>query len=402
MIELIYNEEGEMISEEKELCEPKNIRQIGEPSENKKIFIEDYVYTFLQQYSQQKKKRSEKTAVLLGTCEKSGYKKNLYIKSALAVENVEERAGRYEFTEQLWGKIYQECEKYFPGQEIVGWFLSCPGVPVERSSAAEETQKIYFPGADKIFMMFEPLEGEAGFFAFHQNYFERQSGYCIYYEKNEPMHRYILDLNFLETEKEDPESTERAVANFRRILQEKQEKNVERRKKFTGYAARAGVLVCLLAGGMFLYGQRKNMEFFEAMEVSVGGGQKKENHGEAVVVENLPGDVKEEVVMQEKDPDENQKLPEEEKQQDLPVSSEEAEEEPAADPEPEQTPEAENLEEQTAAAPVYEEYTVKQGDTLAGISRKRYGNAERIDEICQLNGIEDGDYIQEGEIILLP
>ena len=42
------------------------------------------------------------------------------------------------------------------------------------------------------------------------------------------------------------------------------------------------------------------------------------------------------------------------------------------------------------------------GDTLVKICREKYGTDEMIGQICALNEILDGDYIQEGEIILLP
>ena len=60
MIELIYNEEETTLAPEKKLPEPKSIKQIGEPREYKKIFIEDFVHTFLLQYSENK---GHKTAI---------------------------------------------------------------------------------------------------------------------------------------------------------------------------------------------------------------------------------------------------------------------------------------------------------------------------------------------------
>ena len=50
----------------------------------------------------------------------------------------------------------------------------------------------------------------------------------------------------------------------------------------------------------------------------------------------------------------------------------------------------------------YVQYIVQQGDTLAKICRERYGSDEMVSEICALNDITNGDYIQIGEIILLP
>ena len=47
-------------------------------------------------------------------------------------------------------------------------------------------------------------------------------------------------------------------------------------------------------------------------------------------------------------------------------------------------------------------YTVKVGDTLAGISEMYYGNTEKVQEICSLNGISEEDTILPGQKILLP
>ena len=47
-------------------------------------------------------------------------------------------------------------------------------------------------------------------------------------------------------------------------------------------------------------------------------------------------------------------------------------------------------------------YTVKKGDTLRLICRVRYGNLDKLDKICALNGITDPDAIQEGQELKMP
>lgn len=47
-------------------------------------------------------------------------------------------------------------------------------------------------------------------------------------------------------------------------------------------------------------------------------------------------------------------------------------------------------------------YTVVKGDTLIDICMRRYGSLEKIEEICHLNGIANADNIQVGQTILLP
>ncbi|MDO4334097.1 MAG: LysM domain-containing protein [Eubacteriales bacterium] len=55
---------------------------------------------------------------------------------------------------------------------------------------------------------------------------------------------------------------------------------------------------------------------------------------------------------------------------------------------------------QAIARPV--SYVVKKGDSLAGIARQFYGDASMVKEICTLNQIQDPDQIRPGQNILLP
>ena len=47
-------------------------------------------------------------------------------------------------------------------------------------------------------------------------------------------------------------------------------------------------------------------------------------------------------------------------------------------------------------------YIVEEGDTLAIISRKIYGDVTHVDAICRMNGLTDGNLIYEGQKLLLP
>lgn len=56
----------------------------------------------------------------------------------------------------------------------------------------------------------------------------------------------------------------------------------------------------------------------------------------------------------------------------------------------------------SALAEVPESYEVKRGDSLAEICRRFYGDTSRLYEICRLNNIADPNQIQYGQNILLP
>jgi len=383
MIELIYNEEETSAASEKGLPEPKSIKQIGEPREYKKIFIEDFVHTYLLQYSASKGHKTG-IAVLMGRSERSGGKRHLYIKGALPVEDITEKQGKYFFSEKLWGNIYQECEKYFPKQEIMGWFLSRPGFAVQQNITMEETHRTYFSGADKVLFVTEPVEGERAFFGFDGNRFARQSGYYIYYEKNEQMVELIMDKNKEREQVSSNEKPDVAMANFRKILKEKQEKTERRKKKAVSYGAKVVAAMVLFVGVVAFINQTDNFEITNQMMFPKKiEEQTIEVSGNDVLVEELPGDVEE---LSEENFEETEHL---EEMTQLPVMDEEMAEEP-------------EVEETVTEIPAYKEYIVQRGDTLAKISRDFYGTDGRISEICTLNNITDGDYIQAGEIILLP
>lgn len=399
MIELIYNEEEKSTIEEATLPEPKNVKQVGEPKEYKKLFIEDYVHTFLLQYSADKDYRI-KLAILLGSREKAGGKRHLYIKSALPVEGVMEKQGKYNFSEKIWGEIYEQCGKYFPEQEIMGWFLARPGFPVEKTAAAEETHRTYFSGADKVLLMMEPMEGETAFFGFDGNSFAKQPGYYIYYEKNEPMREYMLEKKPDQQKTATKEKPDIAMANFRKILQKKQEQNEHRKKLALSYGAKAAVLLLVFAGAVSLKNQTDKIQTMEQQLSEKSENEVMQKTGsDEVVVEELPGNVKE----QQNSTESEEQFPVTE-----PEVTEPAQEEPAAEISQEEeageesSEEPEPAEEAAAEAPLYEEYVIEPGDTLAEICRNIYGTDEMVAEICELNGIENGDYIQVGEIILLP
>lgn len=397
MIELIYNEEEESTTEEMALPEPKNVKQVGEPKEYKKIFIEDYVHTFLHQYSADKEYRI-KIAILLGTKERAGGKRHLYIKSALPVEDVTEKQGKYNFTEKVWGDVYQECEKYFPGQEIMGWFLAKPGFPVEKTAVIEETHRTYFSGADKVLFMMEPLEGESGFFGFDGNRFAKQTGYYIYYEKNEPMREFMMEKRPNQKNSAAKEKPDIVMANFRKILQEKQEQNEKRKKLALSYGAKAALLLVLFVGVVTLKNQTDQIQTVEQQMSEISEQEDvRQTASEEVLVEELPGNVEEQPETEGVEEGFPVTEPEGVIENEEPV-----EEIPQEQPEETEEPQEEPVEETSAEVPVYEEYTIEPGDTLAEICRNIYGSDEMVDEICALNGIENGDYIQVGEIILLP
>ena len=74
MIEVIYKEETDTTKETAEYVKlPNNVRQIGEIKGKKKIYMEDYVYTFLKKIARNPH-GDEVAAILFGSCHWTGTK----------------------------------------------------------------------------------------------------------------------------------------------------------------------------------------------------------------------------------------------------------------------------------------------------------------------------------------
>lgn len=71
MIEFVYRENSEEKGTEWKPELPKNVKQIGEPEEKRKIYIEDYVITYLKRLAGEETLNS-KLAILLGDTERAG------------------------------------------------------------------------------------------------------------------------------------------------------------------------------------------------------------------------------------------------------------------------------------------------------------------------------------------
>ncbi len=399
---------------------PRNVRQMGEPEAARKIYVEDYVVTYLRQYAKEEMQNS-RSAILLGSAEEQEGVPYLFIRSAIGLEMDMESEDSTLFTDQLWMKIYEEIEKYFKGQEILGWFLSVPGFPLEVSYEISDIHRHYFAGWDKVLFMEDPMEGEEAFFAMKGDTLERQNGYFIFYERNEPMQKYMLEKRDGKSVDAQEEFTDRAARSFRMHIQEKRDRSSQRRVMTFLYGVSTFLVMVVLVIGITMINNYEKMEQVEmalnSLTQSLEGQQESgrsdkldaalEQEAAAASEEGEQALQAAQAGVSKESPDAAEDTEIQDPQQsDLDFEAA-AEEPPAEEPQPEEPPAEEIQPEEDAAAqeasaPAYQIYIVKKGDTLREICRKVYGNDKYVKEICELNNIEDSDMILIGEKILLP
>lgn len=134
--------------------------------ENYRIYIEDYVYTFLHRAAQAKCQQEEDSgilAVFLGENRWQSGTGYTFIRGALLADAGEITEEHIEITQNMWQKIHEEQEKYFEGQEIVGWFLARQSLPMVVSELIGKVHRNQF-GGEKILMLMDTAEQEEAFF----------------------------------------------------------------------------------------------------------------------------------------------------------------------------------------------------------------------------------------------
>ena len=256
MIEVIYKEENqEAQNGEGTFGLPKNIRQIGLIREDYKIYMEDYVYTFLVRLARAEEAGKTKTrvAVLTGETKWQGGTTYLFIKGAVMAEGMEAALDHIDFSTEIWQKIHEEQKKYFEAQEIVGWFYSQPQLSIEISEVLTKVHLKHF-GGEKVLMLLEPQEREDAFFRYENNTMTRLGGYYLYYEKNPYMQSYMLDKNKVLQPDIGEQYEDKAVKDFRKIITDKNGEKKEREAPSVfSYGVTACLAVAVLAVGVNFY-----------------------------------------------------------------------------------------------------------------------------------------------------
>lgn len=191
-MQVIYHTTTEEKEElEKSYRPPKNIRQVGNPGAKRKIYIEDYVVTYLAKLAMPSNTYS-RGAILLGNLRKTEEGVFIFISGALESQNFELDLDETIFTNENWADIYNQIREFFPDLSIVGWFVSRLGFSTELNGKIIQTHNNYFAGENKVLYMIDSLEDEDAFYLYENNGLKKQKGYYIYYEKNEEMQSYMI------------------------------------------------------------------------------------------------------------------------------------------------------------------------------------------------------------------
>lgn len=404
---------------------PKNITQIGEADKHCRIYVEDYVVSYIKQMN--------------------GMAQNKDIAIALYGRKTVEDGVTYLFA-------YGSAKLDFLQKAV-------RHLSQAQEQEIEKLRKKYF--SEMTFLGYQILKGEMveGFQICEQEICRYVAGYAQFYEKNDSMLAYMLENRGEEAEPEkvDQEKYE--------VVRKRQEERRQRQESGhasgdTGYTdnttgehrrtaelrrkgpdniitmptvglrrmkmAATGVFVLLCVMALALMRQESTGESLgetarqamsNLMEQKLPDAEEEQNQVSTLVAE----DKLEEALRQENAAAENvtetsvdtvvtetvTAMTRDEEQNmtsDMTQDTTQAAETTATETTTTEPVVTESTDSETTAAEAAQPitYTIKRGDTLIGISLRNYGSNDKVAEICSLNGITDPDDIKIGQKILLP
>lgn len=276
---------------------PKNVRQIGDPDQVVRLYVEDYVNTYLKRLYPSGR-QTMRVGVLLGSAEQYDGTPYIFIDGAMELEDVETEGEKILFSESSWKKLYSAMETAFPKRTVQGWFL-CGGPSSQLSPLNYWKQHSqYFAGKNQLMYLNHGLEGEEAVYVTSEDGFYRLKGHYIYYERNQMMQDYMISRK--DVRRVESGSHEKVIKDFRQRMTARKEQAGARQRTAGVLGMACGILsVAVLAGGVVLmnnYQKMRQMEGVLASVLPVGVSDWQEYQEELeeapdFIIEERPGNV---------------------------------------------------------------------------------------------------------------
>lgn len=416
---------------------PRNVKQIGEPAPERKIYVEDYVITYINRIFEGSREQ-EKVLLLFGGEAVSGGYNYIYVRGACEVKAQKKTENGNYFDGADFQKAMEEGGVYFRQLPLIGWALIRQGQPLNLEERMRNTWEAYMSRIP-LFLLGDLSEKEEIFYWKYDGRVKEQPGYYIFYEKNRAMQEYLIKQKGDGKQTEKKEETDLLIENLRGKLTERkvQEKS---RQNFLLYAASGFLLIVVLAIGVTLLNNNKKIAAIQTSVDSLlenlaeaemqkqqssdlaatikgqgltqSGSQAGQVSGEAIAAgepqtttkasqtsTTAPTTTKRTTEAQTVTQPATQPTTEAQTATQPTTQSTAA---PTTQATTAATSQKAAQEAQPAAKVTPKSHVVKEGETLQSISRRIYGNINMVDAICKKNNIKNPDAIFVGQEIMLP
>lgn len=250
---------------------PKNIRQIGMSKGSCRVYLEDYVYTYLHAQEEQED-WLHRGFVLLGKVESGRDYTRYFISGLIRVEDTFFKDGVLEFGDDTWAYIYKEMKKYYDDLEITGWGQDVSGASASLTAELERSHKQNFNIQKNVLFLLDHVENEEAFYVFEKNVLQRKEGYYVYYEKNPQMQEYMIESQKSRQLDIPPEEIEEPlVHSYRETLLEKKAQLSARKWNGVLYATSMMLVLSVCVLGVSTVNNVEKMQNLESAVSKISG-----------------------------------------------------------------------------------------------------------------------------------
>ena len=254
---------------------PKNVRQIGNVSDNPKIYVEDYVDTYLNQL-REKAKEQPVGVILAGEVLELEDEKAVFVSGAVQMQELSEKDGKLEIGQDGMKHMMEEAAQYFPESHIVGWGIVEEGNPMSRNREVKKIQEREFGQEGSLFLWKNAREQDEIFYAYKFGELMQIGGHYIYYEKNPEMQNYMINTRKENGVTPSEVVEDRAAKNFSAV-REKMEYKEQHQSSAFAYITSAVLVLIVLVIGITTVNNFDKMKAvqnsLETLSETVGGGQ---------------------------------------------------------------------------------------------------------------------------------
>lgn len=352
---------------------PKNVRQIGNVSDEPKIYVEDYVDNYLNQLRE--RAAEEPVGVMLtGEILIQEGQAVVYASGAIRMKEIEVNGTEIVIGEDTFKELEEERKQYFPSSDAVGWCLIENGHPMGQNRQIAKIHEKSFAKSDTVFIWKDAVDNEEVYYAYKYGELMQMGGHYIYYEKNPNMQNYMISTRKKIGVTPSEVVEDRAAKDFRSVVRERMEDKEQRQSSRLVYVTSALLVVVVLAIGISTVNNFTKMEAVQSSLESLSQSASKTESQTGTVNEGEDGALEANGI----------------------IGDGEAKDKEASGG---TVPETSTVQEQLSDE---DYYVVRKGDTLDSISVKVYGDASHVEALCKMNGLSDGNLIYIGQKLLLP
>ena len=189
-----------------EFAMPKRTKQMGGIEQRLRIFVEDYVYTYLYQYGRSGG-GAEKLAALVGKYYELEGQRVLLISGAIQAKGTVQEGGTERFGDETWEYIGGQLQQYFKGMTVVGWVHCQPGFGAFLTAKDEQFHREYFKEDWQVLFAMDTVDRLDSFYLYNEDGsgLRQARGYFVYYDRNREMQEYMLDNSMIRPREEAAE-----------------------------------------------------------------------------------------------------------------------------------------------------------------------------------------------------